>query len=477
MERIIQLLLITTLLTGCELLEIFGNNNPCENKLDQNYYGIDNVNKIILYNDDLVEIVNNCINLGNDSIYIMSATSEIEIGEQYSVSLFGQNFQLFRTEMPIIIISTNHNQILQDSKICGTMTLLENGKEPYNSYIGIELRGSTSISYPKKSYSIELWKNSQVINNRSLLGMRIDDDWILDGMWNEPLRIRDFTSHDLWLEIASKPNNEVDFKMGIKRKYCELFLNNKYLGLYYIGEKVDEKQLKLKEFDKQIEGELYKGYAWANGTVYSGLDDFDNNSPTWSGYEVKYPKNARQLDWTNLHEHVDFIVNSTQSQFNKEISSRINIENAIDYYIFLNLIYATDNRGKNIYTAKLDKESSYFFIPWDMDGSFGNNWNGERINITNRLLSNGLYEKLLEFPDFTNKTKEKWFDLRNDVLNIRYLEEKFKNNYEFLMRNGICIREEMVPNISQNYDTTEIDFIESWIERRIVFLDSYFNNF
>lgn len=340
MERIIQLLLITIILIGCELLEIFGNDNPCANKLNQNYYGIDNVNRIILYNDESLEVINKRINIGNDSIYINSTDNEIEIGEQYSVSLFGQNFQLFRTEMPIIIISTNQNTILQDSKICGTMTLLENGKEPYNSFIGIELRGSSSTSYPKKSYLIELWKNSQVINERSLLGMRVDDDWILDGMWNEPIRIRDFTSHDLWLEIASKPNNEVNFKMGIARKYCELFLNNKYKGLYYIGEKVDEKQLKLKEFDKQIEGELYLGYTRASGTAYSGLDDFDNNSQTWSGYEVKYPKNAHQLDWTNLHEHVDFIVNSTQSQFNKEISSRINIENAIDYYIFLNLIYA-----------------------------------------------------------------------------------------------------------------------------------------
>jgi hypothetical protein len=37
-----------------------------------------------------------------------------------------------------------------------------------------------------------------------------------------------------------------------------------------------------------------------------------------------------------------------------KISIVFNIDNAVDYFIFLNLLYASDNIGKNNYVAKYD---------------------------------------------------------------------------------------------------------------------------
>ena len=41
-----------------------------------------------------------------------------------------------------------------------------------------------SKQYPKKSYSVELWTDEEGVqkDKQSLLGMREDDDWILDGL-------------------------------------------------------------------------------------------------------------------------------------------------------------------------------------------------------------------------------------------------------------------------------------------------------
>ena len=160
---------------------------------------------------------------------------------------------------------------------------------------------------------MELWKNENGDSKlkTSLLGMRVDDDWILDGMWNEPNRIRDFTSHELWLEIGRIQNPNTNIKIGISRKYCELFLNGKYNEVYYLSEKIDRKQLDLEKYSDQIEGELYKGYTWAGGVTYSGLTDYDNYLTTWNGYEAKYPKDVGDINWTNLYNHVRFINNSS----------------------------------------------------------------------------------------------------------------------------------------------------------------------
>jgi len=345
-------------------------------------------------------------------------------------------------------------------------------------FTGIKLRGGSSQSYPKKSYNIELWidKDGNQTEKLSLLGMRNDDDWILDGLWNEPIRIRDFTSHALWLEIGRTQHFGEDMKIGINRKYCELFLNGRYQGVYYLGEKIDRKQLNLEKHTFQSGGELYKGYAQDIGVTFTGVDDFDNDSLTWSGYEAKYPNIIGEVSWRNLYNLVDFVVNSTHSSFNNEISSIMDLDNIIDYYIFLNLIYAADNIGNNIYTCRYNSSSLYFFIPWDLDGTFGNNWNGERTNITDEILSNGLYDKLLFLPDFKVITKERWNELRNVKLNTTYLKKLYRDNFEFLYRNGVYDREALVDDITKNYSDTEIDFIESWIERRVIFLDSYFNN-
>lgn len=445
--------------------------------LNHDYWGIDTINKIIVYNGDSPSIINNTVTIGNYSLEIDTEDEKLVIGKPYSISLFNAEYELYYTQLPIICINTDAPKIFDDPKVSGTLKLFEKNKEPFNLFIGIELRGGVSQHSPKKSYSLELW-NSETGESKlktSLLGMRNDDDWILDGMWNEPNRIRDFTSHEIWLEMARVQNPKSKTKLGISREYCELFLNGRYSGVYYLGEKIDRKQLDLEKYDNEINGELYKGSSWIGGETYKFLFSYDNSQIEWNGYEAKYPKDIGAVDWSILYNHVDFVINCSQQEFNTKISKKIDIDNAIDYYIFLNLIYATDNTGKNVYTGRFDSSSLYFFVAWDMDGSFGNNWEGKRVNVTNKLLSNGLYDKLLVYPQFKEALKVRWSELRNGVLENDTLIKRFIHNNDYLENNAIHMREARVPELPQNYSEDEISFIQSWIERRCTYLDTYFN--
>jgi len=56
------------------------------------------------------------------------------------------------------------------------------------------------------------------------------------------------------------------------------------------------------------------------------------------------------------------------------------------------------------------------------------------------------------------------------------LKNKFSNNYQLLVKNGVYYRESIVANLTNNYSTTEIDYIKSWIDKRVAFLDTYFQN-
>lgn len=439
-------------------------------ELNPDEYGIDLTHRLLVYNGNEIGITNGTVTFGTDVFQIETADEKLEIGKAYTATYNGEVLTLFRTELPVISIHTGQLPIVDDPKVGGQIRLLETNESVFSSFIGIELRGGVSQTYPKKSFSVELWQDEAGVDKKkvSLLGMRVDDDWILDGLWNEPIRIRDYTAHKLWLEMGRVQHVKSKTVTGIDRKYSELFLNGKYAGLYYLGEKIDRKQL-----DLSATGELYKAYTWADGVTYDALEPFDNTLETWSGYEVKYPDEAGILDWSRLHEHIDFIVNSSTAAFNLEIASRIDMDNSVDYFLFLNVMYGADNRGKNVYTGKIDQTASYFFLPWDMDGTFGNNWRGDRTDVTSHILSNGLYDRLLEYPDFINLLKERWTVLRAGTFEEGYLKQVFRNHYSFLQRNAVYEREEIVPEIARNYSDIETNFIESWIDRRMIFLDGY----
>lgn len=462
---------------------------------------LDAEQSLLVYNGNNVRYDSQIL-INKDTFHIASNDSELQLGKAYTVTHKNSSYTLYRTELPLAVINTGGVEIPDEPKIVGSFELMEKGKDLFTSLIGIERRGGISQTFPKKSYSVELWEDplGDDTKNEELLGMRNDDDWILDGLWNEPLRIRDYTSHDIWLKMGRayyvKENDTNDFRypdtkdakkkkddkdkgkgitLGIKRRFCEVFVNGSYRGIYYLGEKVDRKQLAIKEYDGRLRGELYKGDTWANGVSFTGLDDYSNDSKTWSGYEAEEPDKVGELDWENLHDFVDLVVNSSNKHFDDKIRKMADIENMADYFIFLNVIYAPDNTGKNLFTGKYDKKKPYFFVPWDMDGSWGDFWTGDRLDNTDFILSNGLYDRLLLNKKFLKELKSRWKELKSNVLSPQNLKGMFRANFSYLKNNGAYERESLNPELPQRYSDSEIDFITTWIDARIVFVDNYIN--
>lgn len=440
-------------------------------------YVIDDTLGLILYNGTDFKLSSSLV-IGSETVEIDTDDNTLIKGKAYKITYKEYPYLLYRTELPVVSLDTANITILDEPKIVGDLIILEGGKNKFESLMGIEVRGGYSQIFPKQSFSLELWKDSLGSNSykKELLNLRKDDDWILDGLWNEPLRLRDFVSHSLWLKIGRYPyaDKKPNITLGIEKKFCEVFINGYYSGVYYLGEKVDRKQLKLEKYDNRLTGELYKGISWEKGVTFSGLKLYSNNDDAWNGYEAKYPKEIGEIDWGNLYDLIDFVVNSNEIAFNTSIAQKIDLENMADYYIFLNMIYATDNRGKNIYTARYDQNSTYFFVPWDMDGSFGTNWKGVRTNITDKILSNGLYDRLIHNDEFKSKVKARWNMLKIDELSVVELQNMFLTNYDYLKTNGIYEREALSVRLPQLYNDQEINFIHGWIERRFTYLDAYF---
>ncbi|MFT3737670.1 MAG: CotH kinase family protein [Breznakibacter sp.] len=387
-----------------------------------------------------------------------------------------EKYTLFFTRLPIVTITTEHT--IQDTpKVPANFRLVETDQNEVVSPIGIEYRGGWSQTLPKKSLEIEFWQDGtgNETLEYSLLGMTAKDDWNLQAMYNEPMRIRSKTNNELWRKIHTiyYQESEPDAVNGIGMEYAELFLNGDYQGVYCIGEKVKRKQLKLKKYNGNIRGELYKGIGWGAST-FTSLPAMVYNTDLWGGFELKYPDEV--LDWSPIYAFVDFVVNSPDEDFYAQYRSKFHLGNAVDYFIFLNLLRATDNAGKNVYIAKYNTGDPYFYVPWDLDGTFGTIWTGLRENITDDLLTNGFYLRLLNdySPDgFKERLTNRWNELRQDIITHENIMGMFSSNLDILIENGIYEREHMAWT-DYNFDLDHLDYLSQWTTNRLNYLDGAF---
>lgn len=382
----------------------------------------------------------------------------------------------YNTPLPLIQIDAP-NGIINEPKRMSTIQYADS-TETLTSFAGIELRGSSSLFFPKKTYDLNFYQDNLGQNNKDVRfgDLRKDDDWILDGLYNEPLRMRSYLSLSLWREIYAPAylDKEPNAKSGVGTAFCELVVNGHYKGIYLLTEQVDRKLLKLvKEDSTGVRGELFQGSAYQGAVTFDSIPAKKNYLRRWGGYDIEYPY-PNNIPWDNLYPFTETIVNGDETAFAKAIQQQLNLDNIIDYFLFVNAVRAPDNLGKNIYLARYDRGAPYFYVPWDLDGTFGTIYSGQELNITNDFLDNGLLRRLLEEnpEDFISRFKSRWIALRADVLATDKLVQWQTAHYEQLLKSGAYKREASAWNTT-DFSTTRLDYMTTWTSKRMEFLDSH----
>ena len=346
-------------------------------------------------------------------------------------------YQLKCTTLPIMNINVENGITEEDTQM--KMELFDNRVEAPQRIVRseglIHIRGASTKRYPKLGYKISL------VNKYSLLGMRHDDDWILYAAYNDQEKIRNVFSSNLWMETCSR-DNTFYIENGMRYEYIELFFNGEYWGLYALGYPIDDLQMDTKNPKECI----YKNCGWTN----EYLIEYEDNG-TIAGYEISsYNKN----DWTLLYEFYEkFNSNDTDDSW---YYTSMDIENAIDYMLFMNLIQGTDNVSgyytKNMYlTAKLSNDGTYKYLytPWDMDLTWGNvSTSGVTFpyaidSSVHRLMESGsLYHLLIKHDETAWMAYlEKYEELRNEVWSDETIENMLKEYEHQIFDSGAYLRD------------------------------------
>jgi len=408
-----------------------------------------------------------------DKAYLLSITSAEGETKVYNLKF---------TTLPLIQLTDQYSSVPKEDYIPAILKLNDpNRDSEQTEYITIKVHGDTSSRRKKKSYGFNIQTDDHYHQTKStsLLGMYHYPSWILDAAYVDKSMVRNRISFDLWNEIQKEnPSGERNTLFSATQGYfVEVIENGKYAGVYCLCENINETLL---NEDNNLTSDngircLYKSGGWSSGTRLTNYSDTSSHSATWGMWQQKYPSPDSMTLWKPLYDYVKFVSDASDQSFSSNIGQYMVLDQASDLYIFLNLLMASDNLGKNLFMTQKKSENAFYVCPWDLDATWGRDWDGKKTN-TGEIISFNLYDRLLEInPDhFNAKLSARWFSLRLSILTGENFSKLF-NHYETqLTVSGAAEREkERWPN-SFNDLETEDKYITQWINQRIAVLDNYF---
>jgi len=425
----------------------------------------------------------------------------------------GQTFT--SSNLPIIVINTNGQEIVDDPKIEADMGIINNAPglrnaltDPFTDYdgkIGIEIRGSSSQSFPKKQYGIELRDANGDGVEAPLLGMPKEEDWVLFAPYNDKSLLRDVLAYKL-----GRDQN----RYAPRTRYCEVVLNGEYMGVYVLIEKIkrDKNRVDINKLDpEEITGDnLTGGYIIKiDKATGSGGDGWSSTfPPPLRGndqlinflYEVPKSEDIVPEQKQYIQQYVtDFETVLASTTFTDPVNGYAKYMDAgsfIDYFIINEVSKNVDGyRISTFLHKKRDSDGGKIYMGpvWDYNLGFGN------ANYCTSGTTDGFvlefnevcpddwwlipfwWKRLHEDPAYQAQLEARWTSLRGGPLSISTIHTYIDSvatvlNAEAQQRNferWPVLGEYVWPNyyVGPTFQS-EIEWLKQWITNRLLWLDA-----
>lgn len=359
--------------------------------------------------------------------------------------------------------------------------------DKFHSYIYAKLQGTSSLEHPKKNLTVVFYEDEARSNGlyKDFKGWGKANKFVLKADYTDILHARNVVCAKLWSkvvasrpdydslpeELKNSPNNGAIDGFPVK-----VYVNSEYQGLYSFTIPKGAWQFGLNESNPD--------HALIGAEINDNGDaDYERNpcnfSEVWrdadtyhDAWEIEVGSDKTQIRalWNMIYTAINF--------GEANIEDYLDVQSAIDYFIFQDIILGTDGLAKNMLMVTYDM-AKWYLSAYDMDATFDLSWEGELLDCCDvempdyPYLNN--YSQLLQFlwDNYWDEMVERYFELRNSVLSEAAIISEFEN-YINIYGEDVYIQDAIpypdIPNATEN----NLSRLKTFAHSRLEFLDNYY---
>jgi len=401
-----------------------------------------------------------------------------------------RNIELEGTNLPILVISTGGQAIPDEPKIDAWLGIIDNGAgdtnhrlDPFTGFhgpIGIELRGATSQSFPKKSYTLETRDAAGDDLDVSLLGLPAESDWVLYAPYSDKTLLRNVLAYHIAAAMG---------RYAPRTAFCELILNGDYQGIYVLVEKIKRSPRRV-DIVAASPDDLSGGYLLEK-THLGKIGDDDVvvwTTRTEQPFVIKYPRNARL---TTQHLHwIESYLNEVEEAIHggdfldpmRGYQAYLDVPAMLDFMLVNEVLVNADSFWSSTYMTK-DRDGKLSMGPvWDFNFSMGNVFCDSPLHQPQgwSLTDKWWVHRLLQDSEFVSRYRQRYAELRETVFSPEHLafllntwwtelEQAQARNFGRWPVLGQYVYYNCF--IGQSY-AEELGYLKSWLRQRIEWIDA-----
>ena len=381
------------------------------------------------------------------------------------------------------VIPTTKDEVLAElTYISKTLT--------FHSYIEIKCQGNSSMSYPKKNFTIKLFKDVDRSEKQKIAfkNWGKQNKFCLKANWIDISHLRNVVSAQLWSDIVESRSNydtlpdllrESPNNGAIDGFPIKVYNNGIYQGRYTWNIPKDKWMTNMDDdLDEHciLCGENYDSGCFRAAAL---IDESD-----WTDEIHDACPDSIKTSWNNA---IDFVMNSSDDDFKANIENYFDLQSLLDYHIYGMYMCGIDQYGKNQIYMTYDG-TKWIASMYDMDSTWGLYWNGQTLlgtdygrdqyedQIQGRL-GNLLYERLEQ--NFFAELVARWNELKTSALTMSNIINRFekmsdmvpldlvKEDYASTTGNGAYTG---IPSVTKN----NLQQIRNFAAGRRAWTDAYF---
>lgn len=371
-----------------------------------------------------------------------------------------------------------------------------------------KVQGASSAHSPKKNYTLNLDKDFEAFRNYGK-----NHKYVIKANYAEPSQALNVVGARLWGSIRDTHKNadtgilntngdllvddkgnriiaETDPQLSIGGNYgavdgfpIAVYINDQYWGLYTFNIPKDDWMAKM---PKKSEGK----YAIVDA-IWDPQGAFKQETNFKDQMELKFCS-TKDTTWAKdlVNELIRAVIASYNSvdDFNKAVSPLLDIDSAIDYYIFSVLVDNDDGIFRNYLLQTFDGKK-WYFAAYDLDATFGrtpdfwdhllaksdtDDWRDHGVTFENVTNANRLMYQLWKFykDEILKRTKA----LVDGVMSDSAVDTAFVDFARHIPIKAYDAELDVWP-YTPNTSVDNVNRIGRWYMQRVAWLKNrYFNN-